>query len=150
VINGVNQIDVQKVDKQQDNNFYQKLSIYYPEQNYKHPLVVCSNKRLVAFGRKNGDIQVWESLGQALNQFSSYTLLRFHTDRISRLLLLDNELFSVGGLDGMVAQLDHHHYLEIKEDNSLFDEEEEGAVIKRPKTKTMWKDSETKKLVTFK
>jgi hypothetical protein len=86
-LNGTSQIDIQKVDKQQENSLYQKISIYYPEQNYKYPLVVCSNKRMVALGRKNGDILLWESLSSALTNFSSYTLLSLHADRVSRLLL---------------------------------------------------------------
>ena len=89
VINGVNQIDVQKIDRQLEGNLFHRLSISYPEQNYKYPFVVTSNRRLVAFGRKNGDIMLWESLASAQNNFSSYTSLSFHTDRISQLVLND-------------------------------------------------------------
>ena len=110
VLNGSNQLDVQKVDKQQENAF-QRLSLYYPEQNYKHPLVVCPNRRLVALGRKNGDILLWESVGCALTNSSAYTILSFHSARVSRLLLNDDEMFSVGGQDGLVAEFAHRPYL---------------------------------------
>jgi hypothetical protein len=89
VLNGTSQMDIQKIDKQQE-SLFQKLSLYYPEQNYKYPLIVCPNRRIVALGRKNGDILLWESLASAIANFSSYTLLSFHSDRVSRLLLSEN------------------------------------------------------------
>jgi hypothetical protein len=110
VLNGSNQLDVQKVDKQQENAF-QRLSLYYPEQNYKHPLVVCPSRRLVALGRKNGDIFLWESVGCALTNSSAYTAFSFHSARVSRLLLNDDQMYSVGGQDGLVAELVHRPYL---------------------------------------
>jgi hypothetical protein len=110
VLNGGNQLDVQKVDRQQENPF-PRLSLYYPDQNYKHPLVVCPTRRLVALGRKNGDILLWESVACALTNSSAYTVLTFHASRVSRLLLTDDQMFSVGGQDGLVAEFAHRPYL---------------------------------------
>lgn len=69
----------------------------------------------MALGRKNGDVLLWESLACALNNSSAYTVLSFHTSRVSRLLLTDDQMFSVGGQDGLVAELAHRPYLEVPE-----------------------------------
>lgn len=58
-ISGNSQIDIQKIDKQQDSNSHEQLSFIYYEQNYKYPFAVNANRKFVALGRKNGEMFVW-------------------------------------------------------------------------------------------
>lgn len=95
-----------KVERQAE-PLFDKLIACYPEQNYKFPLLVNCNRRFVALGRKNGDIYMWESLHQASHYWNSYSVLKMHSDRISRLLLEENEMVSVGGQDGMIVTYKH-------------------------------------------
>jgi hypothetical protein len=119
-LNGFNQIEIGKVEKQTE-PLFDNLGAYYPDQNYKFPLLVSSNRRFVALGRKSGDIYIWESLNQATGCWNAFSAIKLHADRISRLLLEENGMVSVGGQDGMVVAYKHQSYIEREEDEAYFD-----------------------------
>jgi hypothetical protein len=54
---------------------------------------------------------MWESLNQASYCWNSYSGMKLHSDKISRLSLEDKEMISVGGQDGMVVLYNHNNYV---------------------------------------
>lgn len=69
-------------------------------------------RKLFALTQNNGDILIWESMKQALSHQSSPLRFHLHEGRISKILIKDNGMVSLGSEDGMTILFKHKKYIE--------------------------------------
>jgi hypothetical protein len=106
------QVDIKKIEKQ--SNLFQVLySQSYDDSKENLSFQFCANigRKIFAVAQNNGDILIWDSMSQALSHMNSPLKLHFHCGQISRLLMKEEEMVSLGGEDGMLVLFKHKKYI---------------------------------------
>ena len=110
-MSGINQADFRKVDKPMF-NLFERISSLYCSKEHDFPFCGCEKQKVFAVADNNGVIHIWENISQSLDQPNSALRLTLHCGKLSKMILKEDGMVSLGIEDGMAILMKHRSYVE--------------------------------------